>query len=100
MANAIIQNYTEATRTTLENGNKGMSNFLLTQDASGRATGIAPAGQLQGADDGRNIQVGTDIHLIKNCVTVIKGDDPTALIEVGCPVSRISFSSGFSNGFK
>ncbi len=82
--------------------NHGTSNFLLEMNGI-RVTGIAPVGQLQGGNDGRNIQVGTDIHLIKDCVTVIKGDDPAALIEVDCtpaPSTRIGFSSGFSNGFK
>ncbi len=86
MSNAIIQGYTANTRTFFANRNIGFQNFLINQDPlTGRATGVGADGQLQGANDGRNIQIGEDIHLIRNCVTVVKGDDPAALIEVGCP---------------
>ncbi len=76
-----IQNFTEAARLT--NQPFGMQNFLLIQDSSGRPTGVATAGQIQGVDDERYLELPlatpVDKPILKDVDSIV-GDDSLLLI--------------------
>ena len=77
---AEVINFTEACRNdpTVLNTDYGVSNFLLKQDASGRVIGMADAGTIVGANDGRYLKLPLvtpqDKTILKD-VDKIEGDD-------------------------
>jgi hypothetical protein len=58
---AEIQNFTSNCRTNYLNTTYGLPNVMVTQDETGRITGMAAAGTTQWKDDGRQIATGWTI---------------------------------------
>ncbi len=71
-----IINYASTCRTNLDITNYGASNFLYTQDGTGRWLGMADTGTIVGASDGRNIDIQMTIpynHLVIKDIDKIEG---------------------------
>ena len=82
---AEIQGYTDSCRTTHLNQNKGLQNLLLLQDGNnGRLISTAPSGKLIGGSDGRYVSIGSDQHLITQCIVAIYGDNNGVPTDVPC----------------
>lgn len=73
---AEITNYASTCRTNLDLTNYGASNFLYTQDATGRWNGMHTAGEIAGGSDGRNIDINMTIpynHVVTKDIDKIEG---------------------------
>ena len=72
-----ITNYAASCRTTYLNTNYGASNFLYTQDASGRLTGMHTSGHIKSGTDGRNITIAMTSpynHVVTKDIDKIEGN--------------------------
>jgi len=71
-----IINYTATSRTTYKNTNYGASNFLYTQDTTGRLTGMHTSGHIKSGKDGRNITIAMTTpynHVVTKDIDKIEG---------------------------
>lgn len=93
-----IANYTEACRTTLKNTNYGLSNLLLEQDASGRATGAVAPGTIAVDDSGKNVAtqwvIGGDFYTITQIVSGELQDFGIELYDNTTTAINITYSAG------
>jgi hypothetical protein len=80
---AEIAAYTSSCLTTLQNTDYGASKFNITKDSLDRFTGMATAGTITGADDGRNITIPLLTPITKTLtkdVDKIEGDENSVTI--------------------